>query len=113
VAAAKHAAVMGADVRPATVEDVMVDQKARVFSTPGFLLEGARLAQVARAIDKLVRQVLSVTRDRSTGATGDQPAPTTATSPTPEARGPKPAPAEPNPADPIRRRPTGPARGSA
>jgi enhancing lycopene biosynthesis protein 2 len=65
IPAAKHAAVMGADVRPATVEDVIVDEKARVFSTPGFLIEEARPAQVARAVDKLVRGFLAVTRDRA------------------------------------------------
>jgi enhancing lycopene biosynthesis protein 2 len=63
--AAKHAAIMGADIRPATVEDLVVDQKAGVFSTPGFLAEGARLAQVARGVDKLVRGLLTVTRDRA------------------------------------------------
>ena len=40
---AKHAAVMGADVRPCAQEDLIVDQKARVYTTPGFLVEGARL----------------------------------------------------------------------
>ena len=77
IPAAKHAAVMGADVRPATAEDVIVDQKARIFSTPGFLMEEARLAQVARAVDKLVRGVLAVTRDRSVqmGTLGGSPNP--------------------------------------
>lgn len=64
-APAKHAAVMGADVRPTTVEDLTVDEKARVFSTPGFLAEGAHLAPVARAVDKLVRAMLAVAKDRS------------------------------------------------
>jgi enhancing lycopene biosynthesis protein 2 len=63
--AGKHAAVMGADVRPATVEDLIVDEKARVFSTPGFIADGAHLAPVARAVDKLVRAMLSVTKDRA------------------------------------------------
>ena len=49
---------MGADVRPCTPEDVIVDQKARVYSTPGFLAEGATLAGVARAVDRLVRGVV-------------------------------------------------------
>jgi enhancing lycopene biosynthesis protein 2 len=66
--AAKHAAVMGADVRPATAEDVILDQKARVSSTPGFLAEGARMPEVARALDRLVRGVVSAARDRSPGA---------------------------------------------
>jgi enhancing lycopene biosynthesis protein 2 len=63
--AAKHAAVMGADVRPCAPEDVIVDQKARVYSTPGFLSEGARLPGVARAVDRLVRAVVANARDRA------------------------------------------------
>ena len=65
IPAAKHAAVMGADVRPCGPEDVIVDQKARVYTTPGFLAEGARLAGVARAIDRLVRGVVSNAKDRA------------------------------------------------
>ncbi len=57
-ALAKHAAVMGADVRPATVDDVISDQKARVHTTPGFLAEEPKLPAVAKAIDQLVRLVL-------------------------------------------------------
>jgi enhancing lycopene biosynthesis protein 2 len=63
--AAKHAAIMGADVRPCALEDVIVDQKARVYSTPGFLAEGARLPGVARAVDRLVRAVVANARDRA------------------------------------------------
>jgi len=62
---AKHAAVMGADVRPCPPEDLIVDQKARVYSSPGFLAEGARLAAVARAVDRLVRAVVASARDRA------------------------------------------------
>ena len=62
---AKHAAVMGADVRPCALEDVIVDQKARVYSTPGFLAEDARLAGVARALDRLVRAVVANAKDRA------------------------------------------------
>jgi enhancing lycopene biosynthesis protein 2 len=62
---AKHAAVMGADVRPCTADEVIVDQKSRVFSTPSFLVEGTRLAEVARAIDKMVRAVLAGAKDRA------------------------------------------------
>jgi enhancing lycopene biosynthesis protein 2 len=65
---AKHAAVMGADVRPCAPEDVIVDQKARVYSTPGFIAEGARLPGVARAIDRLVRGVVANARDRAPSA---------------------------------------------
>jgi enhancing lycopene biosynthesis protein 2 len=57
-ALAKHAAVMGADVRPATVADVISDEKARVHTTPGFLAEEPTLPQVSKAIDQLVRAVL-------------------------------------------------------
>lgn len=67
-AVAKHAAVMGADIRPATAEDVIVDPKARVASTPGRLAppppppEGAEpepvLPGVMRAVDRLVRVVV-------------------------------------------------------
>lgn len=62
--AAKHAAVMGADVRPCPVRDIIVDQKARVISTPGYMYDDARLPDVAVGIDKLVRAVLSLARDR-------------------------------------------------
>jgi enhancing lycopene biosynthesis protein 2 len=63
--AAKHAAIMGADVRPCTLEDVIVDQKSRVSSTPGFLAEGATLPGVARAVDRLVRGVVGSAKDRA------------------------------------------------
>jgi enhancing lycopene biosynthesis protein 2 len=63
--AAKHAAIMGADVRPCAPEDVIVDQKARVYSTPGFLVEGVGLPGVARAVDRLVRAVVANAKDRS------------------------------------------------
>jgi hypothetical protein len=56
---------MGADVRPCTADDVIADQKARVTTTPGFLVEGARLAGVARAIDRLVRVVVADAKDRA------------------------------------------------
>ena len=48
---------------------MIVDQKARVYSTPGFLAEGAHLVSVARAVDRLVRAVVANARDRApTGA---------------------------------------------
>lgn len=85
-APAKHAAIMGADVRPGTTDDVIADQKSRVYSTPGLLaqpavaepssVEPARtLPAVARAIDQLVRMVVGG---------GAQPRPTR---PTDRARG--------------------------
>jgi enhancing lycopene biosynthesis protein 2 len=56
--AAKHAAVMGADVRPCPVDDILIDQKSRVVSTPAFMYDDARLSQVSAAIEKLVRTLL-------------------------------------------------------
>jgi enhancing lycopene biosynthesis protein 2 len=86
--AAKHAAVMGADVRPCVPEDLIVDQKARVYSSPGFLAEGARLPSVARAVDRLVRAVVGNARDRAP-ASAQQPDPfdVTGVSPTDRGRG--------------------------
>jgi enhancing lycopene biosynthesis protein 2 len=63
--AAKHAAVMGADMRPCPVDDVVIDQKARVVSTPADMYEDASLRQVALGIEKLVRTVISLARDRA------------------------------------------------
>ena len=63
--AAKHAAVMGADVRPCAPDDVIVDQKARVYTTPGFFAEDAQLPGVARAVDRLVRAVVANAKDRA------------------------------------------------
>jgi enhancing lycopene biosynthesis protein 2 len=68
--AAKHAAVMGADVRPCPVDDVVIDQKARVISTPAYMYEEAGLRQVALGIEKLVRSVLAMARDRAPHAPG-------------------------------------------
>jgi enhancing lycopene biosynthesis protein 2 len=61
---AKHAAVMGADVRPCPVREIVVDQKTSVVSTPAYMCDDARLADVAVGIDKAVRMVLSLARDR-------------------------------------------------
>jgi enhancing lycopene biosynthesis protein 2 len=60
----KHAAVMGADVRPCPVREIMVDQKARVVSTPAYMYDDARLNDVAVGIDKMVKTVLSLAKDR-------------------------------------------------
>ena len=54
----KHAAIMGADVRPGTVADVISDEQARVHTTPGFLAESPTLPAVARSIEQLVRAVV-------------------------------------------------------
>ena len=80
-ATAKHAAVMGADVRPCAPEDVIVDQKARVYSTPGFLVEGARLPGVARAVDRLVRAVVANARDRAPAPSAPDAIPVETTGP--------------------------------
>jgi enhancing lycopene biosynthesis protein 2 len=61
---AKHAAVMGADVRPCPVREIMVDQKSRVISTPAYMYDDARLNDVAVGIDKMVRAVLGLAKDR-------------------------------------------------
>jgi len=61
---AKHAAVMGADVRPCPVREILVDQKSGVVSTPAYMYDDARLTDVAVGVDKAVRAVLSLARDR-------------------------------------------------
>ncbi len=61
---AKHAAVMGADVRPCPVREILVDQKSRVITTPAYMYDDARITDVAVAIDKLIRTLLSLARDR-------------------------------------------------
>ena len=61
---AKHAAVMGADVRPCPLREILVDQKSRVVSTPAYMYDEARLSDVGFAIERLVRQVVVFARDR-------------------------------------------------
>jgi enhancing lycopene biosynthesis protein 2 len=79
--AAKHAAVMGADLRPCPVDDVVIDQKARVVSTPAYMYDDASLRQVALGIEKLVRTVIGLAQDRAprpippTAVPGPRPAP--------------------------------------
>ena len=82
IPAAKHAAIMGADVRPCAEEDVIIDQKSRVYSTPGFLTPGAHLAGVARAMDRLVRAVVGSARDRHPAAPTPEDTTTESTGPT-------------------------------
>ena len=62
IPAAKHAAIMGADVRPCTPTEVVIDQKARVVSTPAYMYEEIRLQEVATAVDKLARAVAQLCR---------------------------------------------------
>jgi enhancing lycopene biosynthesis protein 2 len=79
---------MGADVRPCVPEDLIVDQKARVYSSPGFLAEGARLPSVARAVDRLVRAVVGNARDRAPASAQQlDPFDVTGVSPTDRGRG--------------------------
>jgi enhancing lycopene biosynthesis protein 2 len=61
---AKHAAVMGADVRPCPLREILVDQKNRVVSTPAYMYDDARLSDVGFSIERLVRQVVAFARDR-------------------------------------------------
>lgn len=61
---AKHAAIMGADVRPCPLREILVDQKNRVVSTPAYMYDDARLSDVGFSIERLVRQVVSLARDR-------------------------------------------------
>lgn len=62
--AAKHAAVMGADVRPCSPDDVLVDEKNRVFTAPASMFDDARFAQTSIGIERLVRGVLAAAKDR-------------------------------------------------
>jgi enhancing lycopene biosynthesis protein 2 len=62
---AKHAAIMGADVRPCAAGDVFVDKKNRLVCTPAYMYDDVRITQVAGSIEKLVRTVLSMARDRA------------------------------------------------
>jgi enhancing lycopene biosynthesis protein 2 len=70
---AKHAAVMGADVRPCPLRELLVDDKNRVVSTPAFMYEEASLSDVGLSIERLVRQVLSFGRDRKQRPQAQQP----------------------------------------
>ncbi len=81
----KHAAVMGADVRHCPLRDIVVDEKARVVSTPGYMYEEARLSDVAIGVDKLVRALFTLAKPRGQrppgpptpgrGSVGSGPAP--------------------------------------
>jgi len=61
---AKHAAVMGADVRPCPEREILVDPKNHVVSAPAYMYDEARLADVGLAIERLVRQVMTFARER-------------------------------------------------
>lgn len=61
---AKHAAIMGADVRPCTVREIIMDEKNRVVSTPAYMCEEARLLDVGIAVERLVRTIVTLARHR-------------------------------------------------
>jgi enhancing lycopene biosynthesis protein 2 len=84
---AKHAAIMGADVRPCPLREILVDQKNRVVSTPAYMYEEARLSDVGFVIERLVRQVVALARDRQPRPQGGsgQPRPPRQRSPLPPA----------------------------
>src|SRR5260370_4118677 len=95
---ARHAAVMGADVRPCVANELVIDQKNMVVSTPAFMYEDARLREVAAGIDKLVRTVMQMARDR---APAPRPEPSAARPPGAQ---PAPPPSARSEIDPQRRR---------
>jgi enhancing lycopene biosynthesis protein 2 len=97
--AIKHAAVMGADVRPCAVDDICIDRKNRVVTTGAFLHEDIRLRDAAQAVEKLVRTVVHLARDRAS------PAAETASGPAPRGK--------PSPPAPARRRGVEPSRAPA
>ncbi|HVZ72183.1 MAG TPA: isoprenoid biosynthesis protein ElbB [Polyangia bacterium] len=75
VVAAKHAAIMGADVRSAQLDDVVADDRNRIYSTPGLEAEGARLAQTAKAIEKLARLLTSAPKQQQRPPGPSRPVP--------------------------------------
>jgi enhancing lycopene biosynthesis protein 2 len=119
-AVAKHAAVMGADVRPGQATDVFVDRKNRVVSTPAYLYDDIRLTEVAHAIERLVRTVMQLSRGEKVSAVIPATPPGSASAPrsergrspgasAPPASVPAPPP-RPRTGAPVLRRP-GPTRG--
>jgi enhancing lycopene biosynthesis protein 2 len=85
---AKHAAVMGADVRPCPVDDIVIDQKSRVVSAPASMYEDARLGEVATGIEKLVRSVLSMAQDRAPRVPGPASSPASSSTSSPSSTSP-------------------------
>jgi enhancing lycopene biosynthesis protein 2 len=75
---AKHAAIMGADVRPCPLRETVVDEKNRVVSTPAYMYDEARLLEVGIGIDHLVRSVVTMGRQRR-----ERPAPVASAKPAP------------------------------
>lgn len=50
---------MGAENRPASVHEIVVDEKNRIVTTPAYML-GTGIAQVASGIEKLIAKVLEM-----------------------------------------------------
>lgn len=63
--AAKHAAVMGADVRPCPPREIVIDAKSGVVTTPAHMYDDARLPDVAVSVDKVVRMLLALANQRT------------------------------------------------
>jgi enhancing lycopene biosynthesis protein 2 len=70
----KLAAVMGADVRPCLAQDLVVDQKHAIVSTPSALVADASLKQRFQGLDRLTKTLLGLSRQPSP-APGATPAP--------------------------------------
>jgi enhancing lycopene biosynthesis protein 2 len=71
---AKHAAIMGADVRHCPLRETVVDEKNRVVSTPAYMYDEARILDVGIGIDHLVRSVVSMGRQRQARPAPSAPA---------------------------------------
>jgi len=59
----KLAAVMGADVRPCLAQDVVMDQKHAIWSTPSGLLPEASLKQRFQGLDRLTKALAGAARN--------------------------------------------------
>ena len=77
----KLAAVMGADVRPCLAQDLVVDQKHAIVSTPSALVADASLKQRFQGLDRLTKTLLGLSRQPSPapGATPPSRQPSTGT----------------------------------
>lgn len=61
----KLAAVMGADVRACLAQDIVVDQKHAIVSTPSALVADASLKQRFQGLDRLTKTLLGLCRQPS------------------------------------------------
>jgi enhancing lycopene biosynthesis protein 2 len=92
----KLAAVMGADVRPCLAQDLMMDQKHLVLSTPSSLLPEASMRQRFQGLDRLTKTLLGLAR-----SIGPESATDEAVSP-PAGHGPAPGHSHSPAASPVR-----------